>query len=89
MALKNKLEENLRYIAFGIAFGLWFVSLLAVYLPISNWGTPTFPVTISNNVLTLFLVMSGLSSFASLYIGLDILGVISKMKKKSSTINES
>lgn len=56
---------------FIVVFVTWFISLLAVYIPISNWITPTFPLTINNSTLSVFIVSTGLAFFMSLYLGLD------------------
>ncbi len=78
------LKSDLKYIVFGITFSTWVVSLLAVYLPMSRWVTPTFPVNVDNTVLTAFLATTILSSMSSLYIGLGMLGIKSKVKRKIS-----
>ena len=80
MALKDRLRNNLQYIVFSILLSAWFVSLLAVYLPISGWGPRTYPLAVEDSVLTLFLVMAGLSSLSSLYIGLSMLGACSRIE---------
>jgi len=69
-----KLKSNLHYIIFTMAFSIWLVSLLAIYLPMTRWGTPTFPFVIDNNTLAIFLGSTVLSSVSSFLIGLDKLG---------------
>ncbi|MFB0503121.1 MAG: hypothetical protein ACETWE_04740 [Candidatus Bathyarchaeia archaeon] len=80
MALKDRLRKNLRYIVFSTLVSVWFVSLLAVYLPISGWVPRTFPLAVEDNLLTLFLVTAGLSSLSSLYMGLSMLGAYSRIE---------
>lgn len=58
---------------FVVVLITWFVSLLVVYIPISNLVTQTFPITINNSTLTIFVVLSGLAFSMSFYLGLDIL----------------
>ena len=89
MTLKNKLKRNLQYIVFCAMLSAWLVSLLAVYLPVSRWGTPTFPSTIDNKTLMVFLVTAGLSSFSSLYVGFNMLGINSRIKVKVQGINQT
>ena len=67
MALKKSLLSKV----FIVVFGIWFISLLAVYVPISSWMTPTFPKTINNYALTIFIASTGLATPMSLYLGLD------------------
>ncbi|MDH5440686.1 MAG: hypothetical protein OEZ48_02340 [Candidatus Bathyarchaeota archaeon] len=80
MALKDRLRKNLRYIVFSTLVSVWFVSLLAVYLPISGWVPRTYPLAVEDNLLTLFLVTAGLSSLSSLYMGLSMLGAYSRIE---------
>jgi len=94
--MKVRLKSNLHYIIFSIAFSTWLVSLLAIYLPMSRWGTPTFPVIIDNNILAIFLASTALSSVSSFLIGLDKLGklphavnVIKQQFENLSSINNS
>ncbi len=61
------------YKAFIIVLIAWIVSLLAVYVPTSKWMPPTFPSTINNHTLPLFIASTGLASSVSLYLGLDTL----------------
>lgn len=89
MALKNRLKRNLQYIVFCAMLSAWLLSLSAVYLPVSRWGTPTFPLTVDNNILTVFIVTTGLSSFSSLYVGFNMLGVNSRIKVKVQGINQT
>lgn len=89
MALKNKLKRNLQYIVFTAVFSAWLVSLLAVYLPVSNWVTPTFPSTVDNNALMIFLVTTALSSLSSLFVGLNMLGINSRLKMKVQGTNQA
>jgi hypothetical protein len=64
------------YYLFSAAFCIWVVLLLAVYLPISGLVTPTFPLTISNDMMMPFLVSASVASIISLFIG------ISKLRRK-------
>ena len=59
------------YKAFIIVLIAWIVSLLAVYIPTSKWMPPTFPLTINNHTLPLFIASTSLASSVSLYLGLD------------------
>lgn len=66
------LKENLQYKAFLAFFSVWFVSLIVVYIPISKWITPTFPLTIDYNYkLIIFSISATLSALTSFYIGLN------------------
>ncbi len=63
-------KESLVNKVFVVVFVTWVFSLLAVYFPISNWMTVTFPKIINNYVLTFFIASTGLATFMSLYLGL-------------------
>lgn len=89
MALKNRLRNNLQYIVFSVLLSAWFVSLLAVYLPISGWGPRTYPLAVEDSVLTLFLVTAGLSSLSSLYIGLSMLGAHSRIEAMMHAVRQT
>lgn len=61
LALKSKGP----YFFFLAAFAIWLVSLLGIYLPVSGWMTPSFPLIIDNTRMTVFLVSASLASFSS------------------------
>jgi len=65
------LKKSLLSKVFIAVFITWFLSLLAVYIPISNWITPTFPLTINNYALTIFVASTSIAFPMSLYLGLD------------------
>ena len=67
MALKKSI---LNKIFIGV-FITWVISLLTVYLPISNRMSSTFPVTINDAILTVFVASTGIAFSMSLYFGLD------------------
>ena len=52
-------------------FITWAISLVTVYLPISNLIPSTFPVTINDAILTIFVALTGIVSSMSLYLGLN------------------
>jgi len=68
------LESKVPYFFFLTTFTIWLVSLLAVYLLISGWVSPSFPLTMNHTIITVFLVSAGLASVSSLLIGLHKLG---------------
>ena len=71
MASKRVAAERALYSFFVIVFSVWLISLLAIYLPASNWVTSTYPSTIDNTTLAIFLVSTVLSSLTSFLLGLD------------------
>jgi len=89
MALKDRLRNNLRYVVFSILLSVWFVSLLAVYLPISGRVPRTYPLAVEDSVLTLFLVAAGLSSLGSLHIGLSMLGAYSRIEAMMHAVRQT
>jgi hypothetical protein len=75
----NETEQNgalgkIPYLFFSVAFSAWIVSLLAVYLPIIRWATPTFPLIVGDNLIAIFLASTAIASITSLLIGLNKLG---------------
>jgi len=66
-------KESLVNKVFVVVFVTWVFSLLAVYFPISNWMTVTFPKTINNYILTFFIASTGLATFLSLYLFFNIM----------------
>ncbi len=68
------------YIFLFIILSIWIVSLLAIYLPTTNFVIPTFPLTQNNHILTIFLVSTALSSITSFLVGLSELGKIPNVK---------
>lgn len=67
MELKKSILNKL----FIGVFITWVISLVTVYLPISNLVTLTFPVTINDTILTIFVASTGIAFTMSLYLGLD------------------
>ena len=65
------LTKSLLSKAFIVVFIAWFLSLLTVYVPTSNMLTPTFPKTINNIALTIFIALTGVATPMSLYLGVD------------------
>ena len=65
------LNKSILRKVFIVALGMWFVFLLAVYIPISNLVTPTFPLTINNHILTFFAASTGLAFSLAFYLGLN------------------
>lgn len=78
MALKKSILKKI----FIAALGMWFVSLLAVYLPISNLVTPIFPLIINKYVLTFFAASTGLAFCLTFYLGLNELTDVKLTKNK-------
>ena len=70
----SALKSKVPYFFFLTTFIIWLASLLAVYMPIIGWVTPSFPLTVNNTILMTFLVSAGLASVSSLLIGLHKLG---------------
>jgi len=64
------IRQKAPYCLFLVTFGIWAVLLLAVYLPISGFTTPVFPLTINNTMMMSFLVSAGIASILSLIIGI-------------------
>jgi hypothetical protein len=64
------IRQKAPYYIFLVTFGIWAVLLLAVYLPISGFTTPVFPLTINNTMMMSFLVSAGIASILSLIIGI-------------------
>ena len=67
MALKKRLIHRVTI----IVLITWAVSLLAVYLPVSNLVSLTYQVIINNSIMAIFVASGGLAFFMSLYLGLD------------------
>ncbi len=67
MELKKSILNKL----FIGVFITWVISLVTVYLPISNLTPSTFPVTINDAILTIFVALTGIVSSMSLYLGLN------------------
>lgn len=82
MVSKRTASERVLYSFFVIVFSVWLISLLAIYLPASNWVTSTFPPTIDNTTLAIFLASTVLSSLTSFLLGLDKLVRINHTKKQ-------
>ena len=62
-----------RHKAFIAVLIAWAVTLLAVYVPTSNWISTTFPLTINDRTLAFFIASTGLASAVSLFLGVDTL----------------
>jgi hypothetical protein len=73
------LKKILPYLLLSALFALWLFSLLAVYLPITSWGTPTFPITINSNMKALFLASSIILALATFLFGIQKLGLFSRI----------
>ncbi len=71
MTLTLSLMRSLLSKVFIVVFIVWFLSLLTVYVPTSNLLTPTFPKTINNMALTVFIALTGVATPMSLYLGVD------------------
>jgi hypothetical protein len=71
---KGNLRGKTPYLFFFVAFGIWIVSLLTVYLPISGLVTPVYPLIIDSNIMTVFLGSTAVCFLSSLLIGLSKLG---------------
>ena len=76
-----KLKKNLHFVIFSVTFATWLVSLLAIYSPMSESVTSTFPARTDDSALAVFLVSTVLASTISFLIGLDKLGTLSYIKK--------
>lgn len=76
------LKKILPYAFFSIVFSAWFISMLMVYLPTTNWVTPTFPVAIDVNIKTLFLALTVLTALTSMLMGLKFMGKLPQIRKK-------
>ena len=67
---KGNRRGRIPYLFFITGFGIWAVSLLTIYLPISGWVTPVYSTVVDNNTMTAFLGSTALSFLSSLMIGL-------------------
>jgi len=65
------LRQKAPYCIFLATFGIWVVLFLVVYLPISGFTTPVFPLIINNTMMMSFLVSAGIASILSLIIGIS------------------
>lgn len=65
------LKKDLQYKVFSVVLSIWLVSMLVVYIPLSNLVTPTFPLTINNYTLTFFQASMSLTFSLALYLGLN------------------
>ena len=65
-----ELKKNILNKLFIGVFITWVISLVTVYLPISNLVPSTFPVTINDAILTIFVASTGIAFSLSLYLGL-------------------
>jgi heme/copper-type cytochrome/quinol oxidase subunit 3 len=63
------LKEKIPLFFFIITVSVWFISLLLIYLPISPWSGPVFPKSVDPSMMSIFLVMTALSTSASLMMG--------------------
>jgi heme/copper-type cytochrome/quinol oxidase subunit 3 len=63
------LKQKIPLLFFIITVSVWFISLLLVYLPISPWSGPVFPKSVDPSMMNMFLVMTALSTSASLMMG--------------------
>jgi hypothetical protein len=73
------LKKVLPYLILSVLLAVWVILLLAVYIPTTSWGTPTFPVKIDPNVKMMFLASTVLLMSASFLMGMKKLGMISRI----------
>jgi uncharacterized membrane protein len=62
----------LLYPLFSLAFIIWVIFTLIVYLPVSG-VQPSFPIRLDNNILTTFILSAALSSSVAMTIGIRTL----------------
>jgi hypothetical protein len=63
------LKQKIPLIFFIVTFSLWFISLMLIYLPISPWSGPVFPKSVDPSMMNIFLIMTAISTSASLMMG--------------------
>jgi hypothetical protein len=63
------LKQKLPLVFFLVTFSLWFISLMLIYLPISPWSGPVFPKSVDPSMMNIFLIMTAMSTSASLMMG--------------------
>ncbi len=72
-------KKTLPYIFLSVLFAIWLFLLLAVYIPTTSWGTPTFPVKIDPSLRTMFLSSTVLLAMTSLLMSFEKLGLLSRV----------
>jgi hypothetical protein len=73
------LKEVLLYLFLSVVFSIWLSLLLAVYIPTTSWGTIAFPLSIDSTLKTMFLVSTVLLMATSVLIGMEKLGILSRL----------
>jgi len=82
------LKKMLLYTFFIINLSIWLTSLLAIYFPLSNWVTPTFPLQpINPHLKEIFFTSTALSALTSLLLGLKMLRP-QEQKAKPTAVND-
>jgi hypothetical protein len=72
-------KKTIPYIFLSVLFAIWLFLLLAVYVPTTSWGTPTFPVKIDPSLKTMFFASTVALASASFLMGMEKLGLLSRI----------
>jgi hypothetical protein len=73
------LKKVLPYLFLSVLFTIWLFLLLAVYIPTTSWGTPTFPLKIDPNLKTMFLASTVFLVLTSFLMSMEKLGLLSRI----------
>ncbi len=83
MIAMGKEEMGLRKIVpiifFSVVVSVWLFSMLAVLIPLTNWGAPTFPLTIDANMKAIFVASTVLLASALFLMSMEKLGILSRI----------